>query len=117
AASITRLPVTRSLDSAYGPSVTTRSRPRIVLPPSSSGYPPMWRPALASASAHAYHFFKCACIAVGERPGISGAPPRKTYMNFGMFNLLRVRVRFRRPPFVLDTGYAITRRHRDEKAD
>src|SRR5262245_14466696 len=88
-ASMTRLPVTRSFDSAYGPSVTVRFLPRIVLPVSSSGCPPEWRPAFASSPAHAYHLRRCASISVGERLGISGAPPRKMSMYLGIVSTSR----------------------------
>src|SRR5262245_34914874 len=46
------------------------------------------RPAFANVSAQRYHFAKCSCISVGERPGVTNAPPRKTYMNFAMVQLL-----------------------------
>src|SRR6478609_3957307 len=56
AATRAMLPVIISFDSTKGPSVTTRSRPRTVLPPFSSGAPLGACPASASDSRHAYHF-------------------------------------------------------------
>src|SRR5919108_216240 len=73
-------PVTRSFDSAYGPSVTTRSGPRTALPRLSRGVPTLPRPWRASSSAHAYHFFRCAWSTEGETSSRDTAPPRKISM-------------------------------------
>src|SRR5919108_2858060 len=73
-------PVTRSFDSAYGPSVTTRSGPRTALPRLSRGVPTLPRPWRASSSAHAYHLFRCAWSTEGETSSRDTAPPRKISM-------------------------------------
>src|ERR671923_2120470 len=74
-------PVTRSFDSAYGPSVTIRSWPPTDLPPFSSAVPRLLvRPCRASSSDHLYHFSTCAWSTDGETSSWDTAPPRKISM-------------------------------------